>query len=152
MPSAGKTGGRAFSLLEVLVALVIVSFALSWVLYTAGSASSLRFRQKEEEAVRNHLLEGLFEILSSPQERGLLFEGSPIEREKGALRLLYRYRVFWPFSSAYLERIEISDFSPPEVWENFLSLEGRGEPFVSGVWAEGREDGRLVLRLIVRVP
>ena len=142
---------KAFSLMEVLVAFVIVSISLSWALYLVSSASDMRFKVEREREARNILVEEYGALISGP-EKEKLGEGLVITREKGDLTLKYQYQVFWPFAEKYLSQVKIKAFSPSGVWENFRQLEGREKVTFGVVRAEAWRGENLLARIFFPAP
>jgi len=137
---------KGFSLLEVLVAFVIVSISLSWALYLVSESSSLEVKIQEEERVLSLLEEEYASIIASPARYELLKTQRTIELRKKEYQLRFEYLGFWPFADAYLRQITISEASPPEVWEKFLALQGREQIFLELVKAEAFRGKTLVAR------
>jgi len=107
-----KRAGRGFSLMEVLVALFILSLALSWSLYLISDSSFMHTKIREEKAARQLLEEGLAEIWSSPGLKERLLNGEKLDLQREELKLCYQLRVFWPFTEEYLQKVKIK--SQPE--------------------------------------
>lgn len=146
---------KGFTLFEVLVALVIASISLSWLLYWLSNALDQRFRlKKKEEFLQSLEVIYATEVASRKDELEALKRGEEIEISREGVTYAFKLINFWPFEEYYLSRVRIEPEGErlQEMWSRFLEIKERREIHLSFIRGEVKKEDRILATLLFPLP
>jgi len=113
---------KGFTLLEVLVAVVIVSISLLWSTYILSNALNWRFLLKKERLFLSKLEFYYMQLAVDSAKKEALTEGERVRFQAERVLVVFEPAFFCPFEDVYLNKIQIFNQNPPGFFENLKKI------------------------------